>query len=602
MEEQDMVAPPRRWSDFRLLALLVLLAAGMRVWQIRNTEVTSRDSVGYVRIAWRLEHTDFPTAVRTASQHPGYPLTLLAISVPLRRLLPEADLPSLMQLSAQLASALAGVLLVLPIYFLGRELFDRRVAFWSALLFQCLPTSGRLLADGLSDPLFLLLAVTALTLAVRSLRTGSVLGFTLTGLTGGLAYLTRPEGAVVPVAAGLTLLGLQAVRRWRQPWGRVLRCGAGLSAATLAVALPFMLLIGGVTVKLTANKVMGVTAEETPRWAPPEDEAALRRSPPAAPGAARSLAVWSLWWYEQDFLASFYYLWPLKAVGLVLVRGSFHVLWLPMVLGLWWFRDRFRLLAGAWMLVVVCLSLLGLLYAVAQRMGYLSERHALIVLLCGTYFAVAAVGVLGDRLALLLARLGLAGGRLDGRTLTRVLLLALAVAPLYKTLGRLHADRAGFRQAGAWLAAHTLPGDRLIDPYAWASYYAGRVFVEGQPDALPHHTPPVTYIVLENTPNRHPHLWWLLPEAERLAATGEVVQRFEVQRGKRRGAVCIYRAPAGASGARAATGPESAPGPRPIRHATNSPGSSVRNSTGREERCFCAQKENRSCERYSQQR
>jgi hypothetical protein len=546
MEEPGIAAPPRAgWGDFRLLALLLVLAAGLRAWQVCHTEVTSRDSVGYVRIAWRLEHDDFRTAVCSAAQHPGYPLALLAVSVPLRRLLPEADLPAVMQLSAQLASAVAGVLLVLPIYFLGRELFDRRVAFWSALLFQCFPTSGRLLADGLSDPLFLLLAVTALLLAVRSLRTGSLLGFALTGLMGGLAYLTRPEGVVVPAAAGLTLLGVQAVRRWRRPWACVLRCGAALAGAGLIVAIPFMLLIGGPTLKLTAIKMMWGKAEQPPRWAPPAGSAALDRSPRATPaGTARSplpLAVWSLWWHEDDLWAGYRYLWPLKAVVLVLVRGSFHVLWLPALLGLWWFRDRFRLVPGAWVLLVVCAVLLALLYGVAKRMGYLSERHALMVLICATYWAVAAVGVLGARLAALLNRFRL--GRLDGRALAGLLLLALALAPLPRTLSRLHADRAGFRQAGAWLAQHTLPGDRLVDPYAWAGYYAGRVFVEGEEDRLPHADPPVIYVVLENGPNRHPHLWWLLPDARALARQGQVVQRFAVKRGKQKAEVCIYRVP-----------------------------------------------------------
>ena len=42
--------------------------------------------------------------------------------------------------SAQLVSALASVLLLVPMFYLGREVFERRIAFWSCLLFQCLPT------------------------------------------------------------------------------------------------------------------------------------------------------------------------------------------------------------------------------------------------------------------------------------------------------------------------------------------------------------------------------------------------------------------------------------------------------------------------------
>src|SRR5438067_1669545 len=64
----------------------------------------------------------------------------------------------------------------------------RRVGFWSALLFQCLPASARILSDGLSEGVFLLLTAVALLLAVHALRSGSVACFTLCGICGGLAY------------------------------------------------------------------------------------------------------------------------------------------------------------------------------------------------------------------------------------------------------------------------------------------------------------------------------------------------------------------------------------------------------------------------------
>ena len=62
------------------------------------------------------------------------------------------------------------MLLVLPVFCLGRELFDRRVGFGTALLLQCVPVSGRILADGLSEALFLLFASSALLWSVRALR------------------------------------------------------------------------------------------------------------------------------------------------------------------------------------------------------------------------------------------------------------------------------------------------------------------------------------------------------------------------------------------------------------------------------------------------
>jgi hypothetical protein len=40
---------------------------------LTHTEVPSRDCVGYVRSAWRLEHGDWKQALRQGPQHPGFP-------------------------------------------------------------------------------------------------------------------------------------------------------------------------------------------------------------------------------------------------------------------------------------------------------------------------------------------------------------------------------------------------------------------------------------------------------------------------------------------------------------------------------------------------
>lgn len=68
-----------------------------------------------------------------------------------------------MQFAGQLTSTLAALLLLYPMYQLGRLLFDRRVGFGAALLFQYLPISSHHLSDGISEALFLLLVASAST-------------------------------------------------------------------------------------------------------------------------------------------------------------------------------------------------------------------------------------------------------------------------------------------------------------------------------------------------------------------------------------------------------------------------------------------------------
>jgi hypothetical protein len=537
----DEPNPGSPWPDWRAIGLLALVAVGLRTWQLAHTEVASRDSIAYIRIAWQLGHDDWRHVIPRSSHHPGYPVAVLAVSHLVRPFVPD-DLPRAMQLSAQLASSLAGVLLVVPMVYLGRELFNRRIAFWTALLFQCLPAGGRVLGDGLSEGLFLLLATTSLTMICHSLRTGSCIGFGLAGLLAALAYLTRPEGAVAALAGGLVLLGMQAVRRWRQPWPRCLACGMSLTVTFLALAGPFMALIGNITLKNTGRMMLKMAEEKRP--------AAPAASRPEPAGVAVSPVLWAVWneavWdrsnpANQSVRSRCQ--WALGAMPTEFLKGYFYVWWAPVLLGLLWFRDRFRVVPGAWVVLCLCLILTVLMFLVAAVGGYLSDRHLLLILLCSLYWGVAAVLVLATKAAILCARWrpALAGGPWSKADVWALgLLVLLCAAPLGRTLKPLHADRAGFKEAGRWLAAHVARGDVVEDPYAWASYYAGRLFQ--QPAAMASST---CYIVLEEAvkpePNRTPHRHLTsLNELEQRAQTGEVVCRWPVRRSKGDAEVRIY--------------------------------------------------------------
>jgi hypothetical protein len=452
-----------------------------------------------------------------------------------------------MQLSAQLTSAIAGVLLVVPMFLLGRELFDRRVGFGGSLLFQCLPAGGRVLGDGLSEAVFLLFAAWALYLAARALGGRSVLPFALAGLAGGLAYLTRPEGLLVPAATGLVLVGAQAVGRWRRPWRNLIAGGAALTLATLVTAGPYMALIHGLTVKQSANRVHEYYGKRA--LAPAAPPAPDRRL--ASLGAGLPLfADWSFPNPDAHKPAE-RRLWGLVALVDNWVRGFFWSSWLPALVGLWVRRDRFRLVPGVWVGVVVCAAIALSLYGVAVVVGYLSDRHMLLIILLGCYWAAAGVPALGAGAAALAGRLRPAwrGTRWgDAGAWALGLWVLLCVAPLAKTLEPLHADRAGFRTAGYWLAEHTLSGDRIDDAYAWANYYAGRVFTEVDPgDELPFtpgpaHEPRVRYVVMEVSDNKHARLNTEKPE-DLLAAGGRVEWKKPLSHRKDNAAVVVYVVP-----------------------------------------------------------
>src|SRR5262249_61571061 len=96
-----------------------------------------------------------------------------------------------------------------PIFLLGRELFDRSVGFWAAVLFQTLPATGRFLSDGLSEATFLLFAAFTIWLGARSLRTRSAVGFALAGVCGGLCFLVGAGGGLGLGKGGFGVVGEQ---------------------------------------------------------------------------------------------------------------------------------------------------------------------------------------------------------------------------------------------------------------------------------------------------------------------------------------------------------------------------------------------------------
>src|SRR5262249_37530320 len=97
--------------------------------------------------------------------------------------------------------------------------------------------------------------------------------------------------------------------------------------------------------------------------------------------------------------------------GTELIKAFHYVAWLPALLGMWWFRDRARIVPGAAALLVLCLLQFLILLRLAVVVGYVSDRHVLLFVLCGTFPAVLAVRELPRRVAKWTGRLVQTPGR-----------------------------------------------------------------------------------------------------------------------------------------------------------------------------------------------
>jgi hypothetical protein len=324
----------------------------------------------------------------------------------------------------------------------------------------------------------------------------------------------------------------------RRSWPRVAAGGCCLAVAALVAGSPYYLVTGQFTNK---PSVKGIIDGKLPAFLPNGevtqrfDSENLEHAPPLAvensqegTGSGPVLAMYSPPNLKDRRL------WALKAIGSEVIQAYEYLLGIPLLLGIWFFRRSLLVSPGAWVLCVLCLLQVVVLWRLAMVMGYVSERHVMMLVLCGVFTIAAALEWLGTKLAASPVNFMHLGW------VATAPLVILTFCWLPVTLKPLHANRAGHKAAGQWLAKNSNPNDPLFDPFCWAHYYAGRVFLEGKP--LPA-TPPgfkeTYYAVLDEPDKEHPRLP-TMPFATELARMGKLVYSWPENKPVNQAKVFVY--------------------------------------------------------------
>lgn len=498
------VAPKKRTvltADTGWILVLMAFSVALHGWIISRTTVTARDSIGFARIALNLGSPNhgrivtpgvaprsFMDVFRESVHPPAYPLSVLVTSFGVRQVMPEGDLPNVMIRSTQITSAIAAVLMVVPVYWLGRNLFEKRfAAFSGAALFQCAPSIAHMTSDGLAESLYLLFVASALSLGVAAFREFSVGKFLLCGIAIGMSYLVRPEGLMVLLAFGGVLAGIGILgKRPRDAVaGRMIALGVGV----LLIAIPYMVLIGGLTNKPTANEALNRLMNGNPRASLFKGD--VGAAPASTPGLFAD-------WYnaERDGNQA---AWASIAIMKETSKAAHYLPALLAIVALGLFRSR--IVRDPALASIVFLGIINVcvLQVLAIKVGYVSERHTVVlVLLC----CVLTGGVLDP----LLARLSTVSkptrylSQKVGPIGMLVLLLATAIPVAMRTP---HDTRSGHKYAGEYLRSEVGSLDAVIDPYSWAEWYAGRSLytVPADPEV-----PLARWVVIEGGKSPHSRL------------------------------------------------------------------------------------------------
>jgi 4-amino-4-deoxy-L-arabinose transferase-like glycosyltransferase len=429
------------------IGLLLAGAAAWLGWVLGHTEANFADGLRYIRTAEQIERGAWSDGVLRGVDHPLHPLGIVAA----HRLL-GGEGPGAWQRAALVLGFAAAVLLVIPIYLLARELFGDQAAGLACLLVIVNPIIAYVVVNVLSESTFVLWWAWGMWASVRFVRAGRFLGLPLAIGFGALAYLTRPEGMLLPAALASTLLLVPLLRATRVNWPRWWRALAFLAAGLVLLVGPYVAIKGGLGTKPGIARVLGM--------APRSHPLGLERERPLPPDQTA---------WETYRLATVR---MLKVFRAAVTPPLFPVALLGIVVAL-----RSTAPPRAWLFlgIVLAASAVALVRLHATG-GYCTVRHGLVPGIVLTLAAGNGLAWLMNRVAIPGCWLGLAPDRLrPGPAIWAAVLAGLVLLPNLRGLGHGTAGPfAVYQETGGWLAHHASPAEKVLDLTDWSLYFSER--------------------------------------------------------------------------------------------------------------------------------
>lgn len=231
METEGLSTQERR-VDVPLLAVVTVAAVVRIAWAMGHAHTIENEGAEYCRLAENLLNwSGYRGMVASSGVQlnfpPLYPLLIAVFLLPLKS----------SELAGRLVSLIVGTVLVWAVFLACRSLYGRRVALIGAAVVALHPVLIALSAAVYSEGLYLMLVSFALYWVLRAVESGRVGAGVGAGAFFGLAYLTRPEAAVlaVPLFVLLVVFGVLAGT------GRQMAAAAGAALlALLVLAGPYV--------------------------------------------------------------------------------------------------------------------------------------------------------------------------------------------------------------------------------------------------------------------------------------------------------------------------------------------------------------------------
>jgi len=169
------------------LAILLLASLLLSAYLLSRTYVISLDGAfQYIPIAKDFASGLFGKAL-SHNQQPLYSLIVAFVS----RWMSDFEM------AGKLVSSFFGILIIFPIYLLGKRIFDQKIAFLSALFLVIHPYIRRFSADVLKESTYLFFLGTAVWFAWKTVEKDEIYPYFFIPIFSAIAYLVRPDGIEV---------------------------------------------------------------------------------------------------------------------------------------------------------------------------------------------------------------------------------------------------------------------------------------------------------------------------------------------------------------------------------------------------------------------
>jgi len=422
-------------------------AALLLGWVIRHSEANFADGLRYIHRAEQIQNDNFRGGLVSGVDHPLHPLGIAVV----HKLIGGID-PASWQLAALLLCLTSAVLLVIPVYLLALELFGEQAAWMACVLVVVNPIIGYVVVNVLSESTFLLWWTFGLWGAVRFLREGRFAWLPLALGFGAMAYLTRPEGMLLPAALVATLLLLPILRATRINWPRWWQAMAFLAAGLVFLVGPYILAKGSLGTKPGIARVLGLEPGSQPL--------ALERDRPLPEGQTplETYRIATVRMAKAFRAAVTPPLFPFALVGLLLAAAR---------------TSRIR----AWIfLTIVLVASAFALVRLHATGGYCTVRHGLVPGMLLTVAAAHGITRLMGKVAIPGRWLRLPHERLrPGPAVWSALIVFFIVIPNIRPLGPANAGPFSvYRETGRWLARNTQDDGMVLDMTDWSLYFSNR--------------------------------------------------------------------------------------------------------------------------------